>query len=108
MAGWGEKGALEAIEQVAELIDRVALRIEQAIWPTTCALPWTRRNHQRNRGSGGRLILRRPEHAASFARACPRAAGRFVARATEDTLGRRNRVPNRVPESANLTLPNLA
>jgi N-terminal domain of anti-restriction factor ArdC len=31
VAGWGENGALEAIQQVAELIDRVALRIENAI-----------------------------------------------------------------------------
>jgi hypothetical protein len=30
VAGWGENGALEAIQQVAELIDRVALRIEEA------------------------------------------------------------------------------
>jgi hypothetical protein len=33
VAGWGENGALEAIQQVAELIDRVALRIEEAITP---------------------------------------------------------------------------
>ena len=31
VAGWGEQGALEAIQQVAELIDRVAERIEEAI-----------------------------------------------------------------------------
>lgn len=31
VAGWGEDGAVEAIQQVAELIDRAALRIEQAI-----------------------------------------------------------------------------
>src|SRR5205814_7806441 len=31
VAGWGEDGALEAIQQVAQLIDRVALRIEEAI-----------------------------------------------------------------------------
>jgi hypothetical protein len=30
VAGWGENGALEAIQQVAELIDRIALRIEAA------------------------------------------------------------------------------
>jgi hypothetical protein len=31
VAGWGEGGALEAIQQVAQLIDTVALRIEEAI-----------------------------------------------------------------------------
>ena len=31
VAGWGEDGALEAIQQVAELIDTVAPRIETAI-----------------------------------------------------------------------------
>jgi hypothetical protein len=33
VAAWGEDGALDAIQQVAELIDRVALRIEAAITP---------------------------------------------------------------------------
>ena len=31
MAGWGENGALEAIQQVAELIDTIASRIEETI-----------------------------------------------------------------------------
>jgi N-terminal domain of anti-restriction factor ArdC len=31
VAGWGGNGALEAIQQVAELIDRVALRLEKTI-----------------------------------------------------------------------------
>jgi hypothetical protein len=33
VAGWGEDGALEAIQQVAQLIDTVALRIEEVIKP---------------------------------------------------------------------------
>ena len=35
VAGWGEDGALEAIQQVAELIDTVALRIEKAVLPVS-------------------------------------------------------------------------
>ena len=35
----GENGALEAIQQIAELIDRVALRIEEAIALGECVLP---------------------------------------------------------------------
>ncbi|MFL5912916.1 MAG: hypothetical protein ACJ768_20410 [Gaiellaceae bacterium] len=31
VAGWGEDGALEAIQQVAELIDSIVLRIEVAL-----------------------------------------------------------------------------
>src|SRR5881227_1948974 len=34
VAGWGEDGALDAIQQVAELIDAIASRIEDAITTT--------------------------------------------------------------------------
>jgi len=34
IAGWGERGALEAVTQFAETIDKLARRIEGALSPT--------------------------------------------------------------------------
>ena len=37
IAGWGEDGALEAVSEFAEVIDRVARRIEDALLGTPAA-----------------------------------------------------------------------
>ena len=39
IAGWGEAGALDAIREYAETIDRIARRIEDAIAPAAVAVP---------------------------------------------------------------------
>lgn len=39
VAGWGETGALDAIREYAETIDRIARRIEDAIAPAALAEP---------------------------------------------------------------------
>jgi hypothetical protein len=39
VAGWGEAGALDAIREYAETIDRIARRIEDAIVPAAVPVP---------------------------------------------------------------------
>jgi hypothetical protein len=42
VAGWGEAGALDAIREYAETIDRIARRIEDAIAPAAAPVPTDR------------------------------------------------------------------